>query len=191
MFGSAPIEPHRLLRELVSEVRKHVDGKNWSRGENTAYTLAVKETLKNIAATCSATTKCFYTAAEPGMKEFLLDLVWWDDDGIDGALLACECEWQYARFSNGEAYPQAVGEDFGKLLVFKAPLKLMIFATPQDSPEIGACVIREIERYLRKYRHHVEGEVYLILDFAPAPKAWIAIVEQHGASQPVLRSLLI
>jgi len=118
------------------------------------------------------------------MQEFLLDLVWWDEGGTEGASLGCECEWQFTPRTGNESYVRAVGDDFGKLLVFKAPLKLMIFASSEDCP---ADPIRaEIDRYLKSYKHHVVGETYLVLDFVPKPKAWIAKIEQSGAAQPKL-----
>ena len=178
MFGPLPIEPQELIQQLVTEVTSRVSG-NWSSKENTTWTLAVKEALKLIATRHSKTAKCFYTRAEPGMREFLLDVVWWDNDA---ASFACECEWQFARFSNSEQYAIAVGEDFEKLLVFKAPLKLMIFAS-SDS-EIQQNILEEIKRYYSGYQHHVDGEVYLILDFAPTPKVWIARVDRNGPSAP-------
>jgi len=191
MFGPLPISPEELLSKLIPAVLKYVDNNKDQTGENTNWTLAVKESLKSILAECSRETRCFYTNAEPGMKEFMLDLLWWTNDGSDGALLACECEWFFAGRSNEDSYFNEVGEDFSKLLVFKAPLKLMIFATPPEIPAIEFSVIKEINRYLYAYKHHVAGETYLVLDFARVPKAWISKIEQDGASQPTLRQLPI
>jgi hypothetical protein len=186
MFGEAPITPAQLLRELVEGLRRHNGGETWSSGENEVWTGAVKSTLKAIGTRHSRTTQCFYTKAEPDMQEFLLDLVWWNKEGVEGASLACECEWQYAPMTGSQSYATNVGSDFGKLLVFKAPLKLMIFASSKQSPEIEALVVTEINRNLDSYKHHVVGETYLVLDFAPQPKAWIAKIDQNGASHPQL-----
>ena len=114
------------------------------------------------------------------MQEFLLDLVWWDKDLTEGASLVCECEWFYDRFSNEQRYAENVGTDFGKLLVFKAPLKLMIFASVDGAPDMQQLVLNEIDRYLRGYKHHLAGETYVILDFAPKLAAWSASVEKSG-----------
>ncbi len=185
MFGSLPIDPRQLLKELIQGLMEHDNGKTWTEAGNKVWTDAVKSSLKRIGGQQSASTKCYYTKAEPDMQEFLLDVVWWDKkEGIEGASLACECEWQYVRFTNSEAYAREVGADFGKLLVFKAPLKLMIFASSEDCP--AGPILSEIERYLKSYKHHVAGEIYLVLDFVPVPKAWIARIEKSGAVRPSL-----
>ena len=90
-----------------------------------------------------------------------------------------------------ENYPLHAGEDFEKLLVFKAPLKLMIFATPKDDPWVEEPVIETINGYLLGYKHHVLGEKYLVLDFASKPKCWIVEVSGNGASCPQLEELQI
>jgi hypothetical protein len=185
-FGSCPIEPERLVRELKTGLQKCNRGHTWNHGGNKEWTDAVKKKLKKIAKGYSNKTRCFYSHAELGMTEFLLDLVWWDKDEIEGASLACECEWYFSRNGKVGQYAKRVGEDFAKLLVFKAPLKLMIFATPKQSPKVEYAVIKEINRYLKRYKHHLAGETYLVLDFAPVPKAWIARIEKNGAVHPSL-----
>ena len=63
--------------------------------------------------------------------------------------LAVESEWGSKR---------DVLHDFGKLLVVKAPLKLMVFDKRKD-------VIKDIqERYMQKFSQHVEDEHYLLLE---------------------------
>jgi hypothetical protein len=185
------MDPAQLLKELILGLKEHNGGKTWTGGGNKIWTDAVKLSLKKIGERRSAFIQCYYTKAEPDMQEFLLDLVWWDKDGVEGASLACECEWQYAPFTDSEAYANAVGADFGKLLVFKAPLKLMIFASSLESPHIEELVVTEINRYLDSYKHHVVGETYLVLDFAPKPKAWIAKIDQNGATHPELSAFEI
>jgi len=189
LFGDSPISPKELIQELISGVRSHDGGKTWSMDRNKIWTDAVKLTMKNIGESRSAYTKCYYTKAEPHMKEFLLDLVWWDKSRTEGATLACECEWQFTPRTSNETYIKAVGEDFGKLLVFKAPLKLMIFASSDACPP--GPIVKEINRYLKSYKHHVTGETYLAVDFVRSPKAWIARVDQDGAIQPKLSAFEI
>jgi hypothetical protein len=57
LFGDAPISPGELLQELVTKLRSHDAGKTWSKGENKAWTDAVKLALKEIGEHRSATTR--------------------------------------------------------------------------------------------------------------------------------------
>ena len=192
IFDNDPIEPLELLRALVAQVKEHDGGRTWHHGENTEWTSAVREGLKKIASGLQAKTICVYSGFAPGGREFLLDIVWWSEIGGQGASLACECEWYWWRSFRPANYPLHVGEDFEKLLVFKAPLKLVIIATPKDYLEIQQAVIDEINKYLAGYKHHVAGEKYLVLDFAlinKVNKAWIANVRSSGASRPQLEEV--
>lgn len=191
LFGSAPMEPRDLAKKLVAEVQNHNDGDTWLHGENRQWTEAVKKGLENIARELPVKTTCVYTAFAPGAREFLLDVVWWNKEDSEGASLACECEWYWSRSRKVEDYHIHVGEDFEKLLVFKAPLKLMIFATPKNAPWVEEPVIEKINGYLLGYKHHVLGEKYLVLDFAPKPKCWMVEVSGNGASRPQLKELQI
>ena len=77
-----------------------------------------------------------------------------------------ESEWVGVG-RDAESYSKEVVYDFYKLLVVKSAIKLMIFASniehqyPQDS------VLKAIKESFESYRHHVEGERYVFVDFAP------------------------
>jgi hypothetical protein len=177
MFGPSPIKPEKLLRELIRGVKEHDSGRTLNKRGNKSWTEAVKSSLKEIAKKCHpASVRCYYTKAEPSMREFLLDVVWWDEGKFEGASLACECEWHRS--------PEAIREDFGKLLVIKAPLKLMIFASSNGRQ--SDLVRSKLEEYLKSYKHHVQGETYLVLDLVPEPRAWIARIERNGIANPDL-----
>lgn len=181
MFKNQPIDPSSLLTQLVAGVNKRLKSQQ-GLGENKTWTLHVKETLKLIGETPPLNFDCIYTDREKGIQEFLLDLVWWDRAAGEGAALAVECEWFYGKFPSEEAYAQRVVEDFEKLLVFKSPLKLMIFASVSGYPTMRTSVLTKIKQYLRQYKHHLAGEVYLFLDFSewPTTCAWIARIDQPG-----------
>lgn len=86
-----------------------------------------------------------------GVPQFLLDLVWWRDSDSMDIVLAVESEW-------GKNWQ--VWEDFGKLLVVKSPLKLMVFEKqPKDTVE----TIEQL--YMQRYTQHVKGEQYLLIEF--------------------------
>ncbi len=74
LFGNAPI----LVETLANELRKRIPeiaAQQPNPTGNKAYTIGVKKALLEIGKTNGLRT--FYTEAEPGMKEFMLDVVWW------------------------------------------------------------------------------------------------------------------
>jgi len=97
-------------------------------------------------------------------SEFMLDAVWWQEDQTGAAaVLAAECEWaSWER--KAERRANVVGHDFEKLLQFKAPMKLMIFEP--NTLETRIAIHRRFEEYLRRFRQHVAGELYVFVDFS-------------------------
>lgn len=189
MMEDLPIELTDLTKQLIEGVQKRTR-LPWTKGENTVWTAAVKDTLSEIAKALSPRYEAIYTTK--GVSEFLVDLVWWDRQGGEGAVLALECEWYYERYGNPAKYVQEVGVDFEKLLVFKAPLKIMIFSSFKSSTDISAAVLVEIEKYLKRYKHHIPGERYLILDFAPRVRAWSTGIACAGLQRDItLKEIIV
>jgi hypothetical protein len=113
--------------------------------------------------------------------EFLLDAVVWNRKDGEGVILAVESEWTQ--------HVTDIEEDFWKLLVVKSPIKLMIFATtPRATKHSQDAVWQRLNECLRKYKDHVAGEIYVFIDFAPAParKAWWVEVPQDARFAGVL-----
>lgn len=145
IFGPPPIEPESLANTLVSELattlREHVES-NW--------TIIVKDILRRMG---KERGHLVYPDSDPDLKaaQFLLDLIWWKNSEDNDIVLAVESELGKRN---------EVCDDFGKLLVVKAPLKLMIFLKqPKDA-------VNMIEQsYMQKYSQHVEGEQYLLIEF--------------------------
>ena len=143
IFGPPPIEPEILANTLVSELaktlREHVES---------SRTTIVKDILRRMG---KERGHLVYPDSDSDHKaaQFLLDLVWWKNREEMDIVLAVESELGKRN---------EVCEDFGKLLVVKAPLKLMIFLRqPKDTVDI-------IEKsYMQKYSQHVEGEHYLLI----------------------------
>jgi hypothetical protein len=89
---------------------------------------------------------------------FLLDVVWWKNTELMDIALAVESELG----KNKEVW-----HDFGKLMVVKAPQKLMIYETSHHEKE--STIMRDsIRGYMRKFTHHIYGEQYVLLEFAVA-----------------------
>jgi hypothetical protein len=97
----------------------------------------------------------------------LLDLVVWDRSNGEGLTLAVESEWSQNV--------DDVADDFWKLLVVKAPVKLMIFAC-NKMPRMFSqdAVWAKLSDCLLRYRDHIKGEQYVFMDYAPPPgrRAW-------------------
>jgi hypothetical protein len=87
-----------------------------------------------------------------GNQECMWDASWWleSETGLRLAL-AAESEWGKSA---------DVKDDFEKLLVAKCPLKLLI----TDSRDKVAGMKDRLERSLRHYRDHVEGELSVWID---------------------------
>ena len=125
-----------------------------------------------------------HTNREKQVSEFMLDFVAWSRVGHQGIVLAAESEW--AGWSRGAAYAEAVVTDYWKLLCVKSPLKLMIFASDSNAcpPEL---ILAKLQKAFECYRHHVPGEQYVFIDFAPsnARKAfYVKVPANVGDSVP-------
>jgi hypothetical protein len=122
MLEKKPLAPAQLITELAAEMRIA----NLDKETSTKWTSVLKECLRSLLETEGTNvTEVLYSHRASEKHEFLLDIVVWDRSDGEGVTLAVESEW----IQNVEA----VAEDFWKLLVMKAPLKLMIFASPEKS----------------------------------------------------------
>jgi len=154
-----PSRTAKLIAEGVSEVK--------------AWTKPMKTVLAELGKT-HAGFRSIYTDRSENMRKFMLDFIWWSDNG---AMLACECEW--GNSWNPKSNPQAVADDFDKLLSFKAPMKLMIFDSYADATLQSEC-LSLLDKYLAQYPSHIEGEQYLLIDFCKEFRAWTVTVKKHG-----------
>jgi hypothetical protein len=91
-------------------------------------------------------------------RGFLLDIVWWKNTELMDIALAVESEL---------GKDKEVWHDFGKLMIVKAPQKLMIYETNHHEKE-SANMRNRIKEYMRKFTHHIYGEQYVLLEFAVA-----------------------
>ena len=85
--------------------------------------------------------------------EWLLDFVSLDRETL-AMKLAVESELALNM-------PQRL-DDFEKLMSIKAPLKLFIYCTRNETE--SADVRRSLEGYLQRFSQHIEGEEYLLMD---------------------------
>src|SRR6185437_15640258 len=148
MLEKGNIEPAELVQQLAASIR----AANLERGDARAWTLALKESLRSLLESIGTnTTEVLYSYRDIGKHEFLLDLAVWDRSNGEGLLLAVESEWA----QNVEA----VAEDFWKLLVVKAPVKLMIFACNRKPRKFTQDEVwNKLGDCLLLYRDHIQGE---------------------------------
>jgi hypothetical protein len=145
ILGQPPIEPDVLARTLVHELAQAVQ----LQGSQADWTGILKEILRNMGKKLNHVVSPDPEGEEP--KQFLLDLLWWKNKDVMDIVLAVESEW---------GKREDVWFDFGKLMVVKSPLKLMVFEKQAKE------TVRTIEEgYMRKYDQHIEGEYYLLLEF--------------------------
>jgi hypothetical protein len=193
------ISPEQLALRLGSKI--DALWKSKPTATNAEWTKQVKGFLHEIAKSLERpeehlSIEVLYTDRKSNTHEFLLDLVWWCRIGepaeVEFMALAAEIEW--ASFwwgSPGESLAghirDRVGEDFGKLTVVNAPIKLMMFCTDKSGPDrthgpMQKIVLDEIDRYLRPYAHHIPGETYVLIDVASDGNrcAWVRTVDDQG-----------
>jgi hypothetical protein len=153
------IAPEQLAQRLVA----YVDGAGIDREGDKKWTGTVMAGLSEILR--DAGIEMLYTNPEKQVSEFMLDLVAWNRDGLEGIILAAESEWSGVR-RNSTSYAEEVAADFWKLLCVKSPLKLMVFASDAEHypPEP---ILAKLQEAFELYCHHIPGEQYVFIDFAP------------------------
>ena len=166
ILGCLPITPENLSQKLEAAASKLA--RKYDRREMyTAWTRAIKETLASIAEECSCEAQ--YSDKRKQLSEYMVDVVWWSKTSNGwGAMIAIESEWGNQRDHGAgriDNVVKAVDYDFCKLLCFKAPLKVLIF-TSEKSTELRRAICKQTCESIRTYRHHIKGEIYLLLDFA-------------------------
>ncbi len=165
--------------ELVSQLADRMRARNLRWEKSTPWTSALKNSLRDLLESKGTKiTDVLYSDRETDNHEFLLDVVVWDRSSGEGVTLAVECEWTQNI--------SAIEEDFWKLLVVKAPIKLMIFACNNNPTRFTQDAVREkLSKCLLLYRDHAEGERYIFMDYAPPPgrKAWWIEIPASGKLQ--------
>lgn len=167
------IDPAELVRQLAAKMRA---ASIESESSSAAWTVALKDSIRSLLETQGTNiTEVLYSDGENGKHEFLLDVVVWDRADGEGVVLAVESEWSQTI--------RDVVNDFWKLLVVKAPIKLMIFACNRNPWRFTQdAVSEELTKCLLKYRDHIKDEKYIFMDYArpPGRKAWWITIPANG-----------
>jgi hypothetical protein len=160
------IEPDDLVLRLVSAIDSA--GIDWNNSR--LWTKNIKSGLRDILQ--RGLTEVIFSEPERDVSEFMLDVVGWSRDDGEGIVLAAESEWIYT--------PAEVRKDFEKLLVIKSAIKLMIFASTHGRTPWQRSIVEALRDSLLLYKHHMRGERYIFVDFAPAPDRmafWIEVTQ--------------
>jgi hypothetical protein len=173
IFGEASFdERRRVAKDFIQVFTEQVAPSKELGEPNEEWTNCVRGRFIDICPSdCCALPKVRFSAK----GEFLVDYIWhrWEDEENGRRLiLAGESEWGADRY--GGIHWDLVEEDFEKLLVIKAPFKVLIFSSnlkmgDSEGAEQGDYSLgfakRKVEASLRNYGHHIAGEVYIFIDF--------------------------
>jgi hypothetical protein len=171
------LHPATLILQLAAKMRDA--NLNWE--QSTEWTAVLKNSLRQLLESEGTNVvEALFSSRELDRHEFLLDLVMWDRRDGEGLSLAVESEWSQNI--------EEVAADFWKLLVVKAPIKLMIFACNSRPRKFSQEVVwTKLCDCLLLFRDHIKGETYVFMDYAPSPgrKAWWIEVSQDGKMSAV------
>jgi hypothetical protein len=161
LFGKVPITAQKLMQVLIAEVQpeaarlmgvspQQVNSLTQAQKDKcTPWTQAVKDILGKLG---EESGYCVFCSGKASSHELMLDVLWCSSaSACSGIVLACESEWNYAP---------DVSRDFQKLLVVKAPLKLLIYTGREP---MGEAIRVQLKRDMELYPHHVAGEEYVFI----------------------------
>jgi hypothetical protein len=178
MPGMTLDECLKISSQLLERVDRRARGiqRPDPRKENTAWTKAVKALLREEGN--KRRHVCLYSDKKRQVHEFLVDFTWWDST-MKVTVMACESEFGRK--------PEAIGEDFDKLLSVKAHFKLMIFDSYQKKARTKRTsqIIETLTCHFREFGQHFKGEIYILLDTADLndktrTRMWQCVVPKSG-----------
>jgi hypothetical protein len=157
---SPPVPDIAALAERVSDFLKRLPIELPRGRSDTEWTTHIKCGVGQIGldAGLLATASGYPTPAD---QEWLFDLIWFENSEqkhLKRLVLALESEWN--------RHPDEICYDFEKLLVARAPLKVMVFQdNGRNLPELW----QMFETSLQTYAQHDADELYLFAAFQETP----------------------
>jgi hypothetical protein len=158
IFGILPITSDELSNQLKTKAIGRNPGE-----KNRPWTRAIMESMAEIATAFGG--KPLYSNNQS--SEFMLDFVWWDPTQ-QRAIVALESEWGNPwEFRKGreDVIAEEVDRDFWKLLSFKAPIKILVYSALNRN--MRTVIHEKLILSLTKFSQHVQGEIYLFVEFSP------------------------
>lgn len=158
----------RVAREFIKLFVDRIAPPKSLGDSDKAWTQAVRRRFIEICP-----QGCYAHPSNPLTRrgEYLADYTWLGEAG-GRVLLAGESEWGTVRF-NRTSWAR-VEQDFEKLLVIKAPFKVLVFSSvcgakaSQNESDINFTfdyAQKKLKAYLENYWDHLTGEVYIFVDF--------------------------
>jgi hypothetical protein len=157
------------LGDTVSAIKQLLDGLS-SRPElewtNRAWTRAIKDDIGRLGKTKDWLV-CASGFCDQFEREWLYDLVWYREDSrrrLSEVGLVLESEWIID--------PLGIKYDFEKLLVAKAPLKVMICQSKGSAGASASTTLTSLEDSINAFHAGVATEVYLLAVFDHSKNAF-------------------
>ena len=140
---------NQRLNTLAEKARRSRRGW-WS---DTEWTRRVKQLLVELAdnyQTCASISDATW-------GEWMCDVIWWDSDKDEllcSIPLAAECEW---------GKEQDVWDDFQKLLITRAAVRVMIFSA--NSRDKALSLVEELKKQIACFDSSQERDTYLFASY--------------------------
>jgi hypothetical protein len=179
-FGKTVFDERRLVaNKFVQEFAKHAAPPKDSDERNEEWTRSVRGRFIEI---CPIGCRPIPENRQSTRGEFLVDYLWEEKENGRRIILAGESEWGMDKYGKNPRW-RPVEADFEKLLAVKSPFKVLIFSSNCNLPDsqgemdgdfsIGFAKER-LEASLRRYGHHIPGEVYVFIDGKFQSSIWLA-----------------
>ena len=158
----------RRLNDLAEEASRSDDG--WLDGK---WTEKVKQLLVQLAGNKYQTYASGVPEATDG--EWMCDVVWWNsgkDELLRSIPLVAECEWPKKE--------QDVWDDFQKLLIIRADVRVMIFS--DNSPPADSSLVKELKKQIEYFDSSQEGDTYLFASYVHTESLPFSVEEYRKTS---------
>ena len=157
----------RRLNDLAKE-RSRIDD-----GGDGEWTKRVKQLLVQLAGNKYETYASGVPEATDG--EWMCDVVWWHsgkDELLHRIPLVAECEWPKKE--------QDVWDDFQKLLIIRADVRVMIFSA-NSRPEASK-LVEELKQQIECFDSSQEGDTYLFASYVHTESLPFSVEEYRKTS---------
>ena len=141
----------KRLNNLAEEASRNRRG--WS---DPRWTKRVKQLLVQLAGNKYETYASGVPEATDG--EWMCDVVWWDtgkDELLHRIPLVAECEWPKKE--------QDVWDDFQKLLIIRAKVRVMIFS--DNSCPADSSLVKDLKKQIECFKSSQDGDKYLFASY--------------------------
>ncbi|MCX6979508.1 MAG: hypothetical protein NTV08_01975 [Verrucomicrobia bacterium] len=153
MKPTATVKPE-LVRDIIATLKSLPDRLPRGAGGGTEWTALLKTELRRVGHEHEYLVS---PCPDDGNKEWLYDLIWFRNDSnnqLREVAMVLESEW-----SNNEWHIQ---EDFEKLLVAKAPIKVMAFESNLSELPKRWCLLKD---GIRVFEKQSTDETYILAGF--------------------------